>query len=116
MPATEEVAAIFANAPAGDPLTPLLELYRGRPVSKDSIRRQWAKLKRQSGITNLVPHDLRRTVAVPTYELTKDLRIVWQILRHKDLSTTARYIEHRDPTQLREILAQLWRPKGDTVQ
>lgn len=113
MPTIEPVEELFTHAPAGDPLTPLVELYRGAPVSKNSVWWEWKKLKRQSGIREpIIPHDLRRTFAVSTHELTRDIGVVWQLLRHKDLSTTARYLEHRDPTHLREILAQMWRPKG----
>jgi integrase/recombinase XerD len=113
MPTTEEIDAIFANAPAGAQLTPLLELYKGSPVNRNSTWWEWRKSKRKAGIArDITPHDLRRTLAVTGYELTKDLRFVWQVLRHKSLGTTARYLEHVDRNAIRPILQDLWRPRG----
>ncbi len=117
MPTTEEVEAMFTNAPEGDPLAPLVELYRGKKVTQNTVWWAWARLKKKAGITDdLIPHDIRRTAAVAGYELTKDIRFVWQLLRHRNLSTTARYLEHVNPSQLRSLLAELWKPKKETVQ
>jgi integrase len=120
MPTTEEVEALFTNAPPGhDPMTPLVEIYKGAPVNRNSTWWAWHKLKRKAGVRdNITPHDLRRTLAVTGYELTKDLRFIWQVLRHRNLSSTARYLEHVDTSQLRPLLQQLWTPKkhGEPIQ
>ena len=119
MPTTEEVEALFVNAPPGAPMTPLIELYKGSPVNRNSTWWEWQKTVRKSGIQKQITvHDLRRTLAVASYELTRDLRFVWQVLRHKSLGTTARYLEHVDRDAIRPILQDLWKPKGgkETVQ
>jgi len=117
MPTTEEIEALFANAPEGDPLTPLVEIYRGAPITQNTVSYFWKKLKKTAGITgDLRPHDLRRTAAVTGYELTRDLRFVWQLLRHRNLDTTAKYLEHVNPTEMRSLLQQLWTPKTETKQ
>jgi integrase len=115
MPTTPEIEALFANAPKAEPGTDptLIELYRGSRVSQNTTWWEWKKLKRAAGITRgITPHDLRRTLAVSSYELTKDLRLVWQILRHRNLATTARYLEHVDREHIGSILAEIWTPKG----
>lgn len=113
MPTTEEVEALFSNAPHGEPMTPLIELYKGSKVSQNSTWWEWRKLKKLAGIQrDVTPHDLRRTLAVGGYELTKDIRFVWQLLRHRNLATTARYLEHVDTKNLRPLMEQLWSPKG----
>jgi integrase/recombinase XerD len=114
MPTTEEVEALFTNAPPGhDVMTPLVEIYKGAAVNRNSTWWAWHKLKKKAGVRdNITPHDLRRTLAVTGYELTHDLRFVWQILRHRDLATTARYLEHVDTAQIRPLLQELWTPKG----
>ena len=113
MPTTEEIDALFANAPPAPPLTPLIERYKGAAVNRNSTWWEWRKAKRKAGITREITiHDVRRTLAVTGYELTKDLRFVWQVLRHKSLGTTARYLEHVDRNAIRPILQDLWRPRG----
>ena len=88
-------------------------------MSVHTAHRQWAKLKKTARVNpELIIHDLRRSAAVALYEISKDLRMVEQLLGHENLSTTGRYLEHRDPGKLRPLLAQMWRPKGakETVQ
>ncbi len=117
MPTTEEVEAMFLAAPSGDPMTPLAELYRGKPVTQSAVWWAWTKLKKRAGLQgDYIPHDLRRSAAVAGYELTKDIRFVWQLLRHQNLSTTARYLEHVNPTEMRRLLQELWTPRKETVQ
>lgn len=109
MPITPDVAAAIRNAPPGDPTIPLVARYYGKPVTKAVAHHAWLKLKKRAAVNqNLIIHDLRRTTAVTAYELTKDLRAVEQILRHRNLSTTTRYLEHRDTGKLASLLEQLW--------
>jgi len=119
MPTTEEIDALFANAPPGPPMSGIVELYKGQPINRNSTWWAWQKTMKKSGITrHLCVHDLRRTLAVTSYELTKDLRFVWQVLRHRSLGTTARYLEHVDKEAIRPILQDLWTPrrKGEPIQ
>jgi len=113
MPTTAEIDALFQNAPPGDAMTPLVERYKGAPVNRNSTWWEWKKLKRAHRLRDTITiHDIRRTVAVTSYELTKDLRMPWQILRHKNLATTAKYLEHVDTASIRPVLDALWTPKG----
>lgn len=109
MPVTPDVEAAFRNAPPGDPQTTIVARYYGRPVSAAVAHHGWHDLKKKTGVNpNLNIHDLRRTTAVTAYDLTKDLRAVEQILRHRNLATTTRYLEHRDTGKLRTVLEALW--------
>lgn len=115
LPTTPNVAALFQHAPPGEPSTPLVERYRGSPVSVHTAHKAWRKLVARSGVNpHLNLHDLRRTAAVALYELTTDLRAVEHLLGHSQLSTTTRYLEHRDTKKLAPLLARMWTPKGDT--
>jgi integrase len=113
VPATERLAAFLESAPAGNPTTPFYELHRGAPISQGGLDHQWQVLKKKAGVNpNLWLHDLRRTVAVSIYEVSKDLRIVEQLLGHRNLSSTVRYLEHRDPAKLRPYLEAMHKPTG----
>lgn len=113
IPVSPDVSAILQSAPAADPTTPFVSAIAGSPVNYARLCAAWSKLRRRIALPpELTFHALRRTVAVGLYEVSKDLRIVQQALGHRSLSTTAAYLEHRDPAKLREVLSQLWTPKG----
>jgi integrase len=116
VPVSTALQTILNSAPTGPPTTPFVELYRGRRVTKDMLDKTWQKVRRQSGINPQITfHDLRRTVAVALYEVSKDLRIVEQMLGHRSLHATIQYLEHRDPSKLKPYLDSLWpmdRAKG----
>ncbi len=115
LPITPDIAALFAQAPVTtDPTTPYLQLLRGTNyirahyLKPDTVRRAFSRLRSKAGVRdNITPHDLRRTVAVTLYELTKDIRVVQQLLGHSQLSSTAGYLAHRDTEKLRPLLEQL---------
>jgi integrase/recombinase XerC len=109
LPASDELREFMRTAPpSDDPNTPLIELLHGKPMSTSYIRKAWYALKRKAGVNmDLWPHDLRRTLAVRTYELTHDLRDVQQVLGHAHLSTTCLYLQHQDPERIREFLHKL---------
>lgn len=49
-------------------------------------------------------HRLRRTFAMQTWRTTKDLRVVQQILGHKSMRTTERYLdEEQQPDEIAEL-------------
>lgn len=56
------------------------------------IRKTFYKALENSGITNFKFHDLRRTVATWLLEKGVDIRTIQNILDHKDISTTQRYL------------------------
>jgi integrase len=120
LPVTDELRAFFQNAPEGlsDDWT-YIDRWAGRHLSKVAVEHQWRKLKRAAGVHfELRAHDLRRTVAVSLYELTKDLRVVSHLLGHASIAATCGYLAHQDPQALRPLLAQLQVPfkKGEPVQ
>jgi len=113
VPVTDRLAEILDTAPSFSPATPYYELYRGKPITKAGLSRAWQTLKKKTGVNrDLWLHDLRRTVAVSLYEVSKDLRVVEQMLGHTSLQSTVRYLEHRDPAKLRPYLQSLFTPKG----
>lgn len=119
LPVPDDLAAIFEAAPHHeDPTVSFLQRYnRGRPIGRTVINRRWNALKKRAGVNpNLNPHDLRRTTATALYDLTKDLRVVQQLLGHGSLTATTHYIAGHDPAALRPLLAQLWTPKTEFKQ
>lgn len=68
---------------------------------------------KEVGITRqITPHDLRRTTAVNTLEVTQDLRLVQALLGHRTLETT--FHDHRNTPVSRKTLelAKLHAKKG----
>ena len=105
-------ATLEANTPP-DPNTPYVFHVHCGPISQSGVIAAWQRAKRVAGVNvKLWIHDLRRTLAVSLYEVSKDLRIVEQALGHRSLATTTRYLEHRDPEKLRSLMNSLWTPKG----
>jgi integrase/recombinase XerC len=117
VPVTSELAANLEAAPTHDPHTPYYALHRGRKLSTSAVEAAWRKLKNKAQVNpNLWLHDLRRTLAVSLYEISKDLRIAEQMLGHRSLGSTIRYLEHSDPAKLKPYLDSLFIPKGAKVQ
>lgn len=113
VPVTETLAGWLAQTPEGDPATPFYVLWRGKPISQAGFTSRWQTLKKITGVNpNLWLHDLRRTLAVSLYEVSKDLRVVEQMLGHRSLTSTAVYLEHRDPSKLKPYLDAMFTPKG----
>lgn len=116
LPTPKILEEILSAAPPGDPLTPFVQLLRGKPVDTNTAERAWRKLKKITQVNrDLWMHDLRRTSGVTLYEQTHDLRIVEQFLGHASLNSTAHYLEHRDPETLRPLIEAL-RPQTRRVQ
>jgi integrase len=119
IPATDALHALLSSPPTGDPATPFYRLFRDKPISEAGLDRAWQRLKKKAGVKpNLWLHDLRRTLAVSIYEVSRDLRVVEQMLGHTSLASTIRYLEHRDPQKLAPYLKQLHTPRKpeETVQ
>jgi integrase len=114
LPVTSELAQLLEAIPAdADPRVPFYVHFRGKPIDESSLNQQWQALKKKSAVNpGLRLHDLRRTLAVSLYEVSKDLRVVEQMLGHQSLETTIHYLEHRDPEKLRPYIQMLHTPKG----
>jgi len=105
--------AIAALPPGETEATPFLERAAGKPVTVAMFGHEWKQLRKKAIVRpELTSHDLRRTVAVSLYEISKDLRTVQQMLGHTSLSSTVIYLEHKDPEKLKPLLQQLWTSKG----
>lgn len=118
LPVTNELAAIFESC-KGDSATPYVgQLSPGGHLQHTSALNNFAKLRRKVGITRrLTPHDFRRTTAVATYQITKDLRVVQALLGHSELATTLHYLDHRNTPVGKSVLelAKL-PPPTETIQ
>jgi len=119
LPTTEEIERLFRLAPEGPPDKPYFARLMGRGhtktgvLSKTALREAWHRLKLRAGVNPaLIIHDLRRTVAVTAYALTKDIVSVSHLLGHANISTTSWYLQHRDPAQLSMLTQLLRTPKG----
>jgi integrase len=77
----------------------------------------WRRHKKKAGIPpEITLHDIRRSLCVHTYTVTGgDLIACQQVLSHRDLSTTLRYLQPlvEDTARQRQILRQLHIPKGE---
>ncbi len=113
VPVTETLAHVLEHAPEGPETTPYLELLAGKPIGQQKLWRAWTRLKKTTGVAaGVTSHDLRRTLAVSLYDVSKDLRVVEQMLGHQTLKSTVAYLEHRDETKLRPYLDAIFVPKG----
>jgi len=108
LPASDDLEAIFAIAPQEED-RPFVDALRGPgPLKDQTIRRAWHNLKAKVHANpQLNPHDLRRTTAVLAYERTKDIRMVQQLLGHRNLASTCEYLAHRDSAKLRPLIDAL---------
>jgi len=101
---TDDVEALFqaaGNDP--EPETPFIWLLHGRPITHEGIRRAWRKHRDACGVSdNVTAHDLRRTAATILYTVTKDLRIPQQLLGHKSITSTLKYLAPMTPDEARK--------------
>jgi integrase len=104
LPVTDELAALFAIAP-GRPAPYVSQLHPRGHISLAALRQSVQRLRAAVGIEKrIIPHDLRRTTAVRTLEITQDLRVVQALLGHRALQQTLHYLDHRMTPVSRETL------------
>lgn len=111
LPVTDGIAELFAQVGPSETRPYCIALRAPNPSAKpgsnyvQSLRRQFHDLRKKLGITrNITPHDLRRTTAVRTLEVTADLRVVQALLGHRNLPTTLYYLDHRNTPVDRAVL------------
>jgi len=66
------------------------------PLSKDAIEKTWRKIRTSAGISDVRLHDLRHTVGTYAGQSGANAFLVRDLLRHKDLSMTGRYVNRAD--------------------
>jgi integrase len=117
LPVSDALAQMLDYLTNPPPATPYLELFHERPTSPMNLTQAWIALRKKAAVNpNLTLHDLRRTLAVSLYEVSKDLRVVEQMLGHQSLRATIHYLEHRDPEKLKPYLQQIWTPATKVIQ
>lgn len=61
------------------------------PMTYNGLKTAYRRSKAKSGVKDLRFHDLRHTAATRTLRAAGDLKMVQQLLGHKDIATTAKY-------------------------
>ena len=81
---------------------------RERRAMYSTISYEWIKLRKKAGVSSdLRIHDLRHTAATEAFTETGDLRTAQQLLGHRSLSSTIRYLAPLRTQELRDQLANL---------
>ncbi len=102
LPATPDIETLLGPTLEGDPDKSCIALLKGGRCSPGAIRSAWCKLTHQVGISDVNPHDLRRTTLTNLYRESKDLRACQQFAGHQDMASTLRYLAPLKEEQLRE--------------
>ena len=105
------------GAPAEIPLSPpALEILKTLPRSGPYLfpsaraahwkdpRKRWTKILAAAGISDLRLHDLRRTLGSWMAHGGANLKLIQEVLRHKDLTTTAEHYSHLAQSHVRVAL------------
>jgi site-specific recombinase XerD len=78
---------------------------RGRPMYSASVRETLKLLGQKAGIEKRVhPHGLRHTHAAELAREGVPVNVIRRQLGHASLATTARYVEHLNPTEVIEAM------------
>jgi integrase len=96
LPITDEILVLLANQGPND--SGPVFTYKGERIK--SWRKAFGRAKERAGITNFRWHDLRHTAASRMVARGVPLSLVQEILAHEDISTTRRYVHHRQDDKL----------------
>lgn len=113
VPVVPALERIFRNIPA---VGEYVFTYRGRPIA--SIKNGWAAALKRAGVPYQSFHTLRHTVATWLLRDSHDLRLVKEVLGHKTITTTIKYV-HLTNDRTAEGLNHLFQetsPKDATPQ
>jgi integrase/recombinase XerD len=84
------------------------ELEVGDSLSDPQVYNIARKRGAMIGIPTLAPHDLRRTFAQGIWEKTGDLLLVSDLLGHKQVETTRRYLQLDEAKKREAVRAITW--------
>jgi integrase len=76
-----------------------------RPLAKDWIEAKWRRIRDAAALSDVRLHDLRHTVGTVAAQSGANGFLIRDLLRHRDLSTTGRYV-HRD-LELQRTLSEM---------
>lgn len=104
LPTTPDVETMIAAAgdTGGSETSPYVSILRGRKTPTATIRSAWWNLLKRTGIQNLHPHDLRRTVLTALYAVSHDLRATQQYAGHTRMESTLAYLAPLSEEKIRE--------------
>jgi integrase len=77
-----------------------------RPLSKDNLEAAWQRLRAAANLPDVRLHDLRHTVGTYAGQSGANAFLVRDLLRHKDLAITGRYVNRAD-NPVRTLSAQV---------
>jgi integrase len=110
---------VMMNAPARQVLRALVEENKGRsewvlpsvsnpkqPISRSGIETVWQKIRIAAEIEDVWIHDLRHTVGTYAGQTGANAFLVRDLLRHKNLAMTGRYV-NRDDSPVRTLSDQV---------
>jgi integrase/recombinase XerD len=84
---------------------PVFSTLRGEPMQTSYVRSLFKRLGRKANISKRVhPHGCRHTFAAGLADEKIDIRIIQRALGHSSLGTTARYVDHLNPTAVIDAL------------
>ncbi len=84
---------------------PVFSTLRGEPMQTSYVRSLFKRLGRKANISKRVhPHGCRHTFAAGLADEKVDIRIIQRALGHSSLGTTARYVDHLNPTAVIDAL------------
>lgn len=67
-----------------------------KPLAKDAMEAAWQKIRAAAGIADVHMHDLRHTVGTYAGQSGANAFLVRDLLRHKNLAMTGRYVNKAD--------------------
>jgi integrase len=93
-----------------------------RPLAKDWIEAKWQRIRLAANISDVRLHDLRHTVGTVAAQIGANGFLIRDLLRHRDLATTGRYV-HQDLALQRKlsevvgerIVAAMAGPKSESL-
>jgi integrase len=84
---------------------PVFSTLHGKPLQTSYVRNLFKRLGHKAHIAKRVhPHGLRHTFAAGLADEKVDIRIIQRALGHSSLGTTARYVDHLNPTAVIDAL------------